>query len=123
MKLECIAKRNSENKITLCDMCASPFKFSQYDISLFKSTAERSPFPTPSITAYYVLFFARLFLQIFQSRPSILYQAFSTSFIVIQMPVSLFVHLLSFTQATCPTHLHCCLITCVMSFTLVFSLI
>merc|ERR1712121_581951 len=34
------------------------------------------------------------------------------------------VHLLSFILATCPAHLHfCCLTTCTMSLTLVFSLI
>ena len=46
-------------------------------ISHCKSTAERKPFTTPSITAYLVLFFARLLLQIFQSRPPILYLVFS----------------------------------------------
>ena len=36
----------------------------------------KRPFPTLSTTVYLVLFFARLFLQIFQSRLSILYLVF-----------------------------------------------
>jgi len=71
------------------------------------------------------LIFARLLLQIFRSRPSILYLVF---FYFVSryacQSVSLFVHQLSFIQATCPAHLHfCCLTTCIMSFTLVFSLV